>query len=65
MCYYFDNIINGTKINFNNILIDKKLYENISAYNILYTTPTGLKPLCIRFNKIDALLYLLMIKLNI
>ena len=31
MCVcYFDDIINGTKINFNNILINKKLYENFS-----------------------------------
>ena len=51
-CYYFDNIINGTKINFSNILLDKKLYENISVYNILYKTPTGPQPLCIRFHKI-------------
>ena len=42
VCYYFDDIINGTKINFSNILLDKKLYENISVYNISYKTPTGL-----------------------
>ena len=24
VCYYFDYIINGTKINFSNILLDKK-----------------------------------------
>ena len=54
VCYYFDDIINGTKINFNNILLDIKLYENISIYNILYKTPTGPKPLRIRFDKIDA-----------
>ena len=24
VCYYFDDIINGTKINFSNILLDKK-----------------------------------------
>ena len=54
MCCYFDDIINGTKINFSNILLDKTLYENISVYNILYKTPTGPKPLCIRFDKIDG-----------
>ena len=32
--YYFDDIINGTKINFSNILLDKKIYENFSVYNI-------------------------------
>ena len=26
VCYYFDDIINGAKINFNNILLDKKLH---------------------------------------
>ena len=34
VCYYFDDIINGAKINFSNILSDKKSYENISIYNI-------------------------------
>ena len=48
------NIINGTKINFRNIILDKKLYDNISVYNILYKTPTGPKPLHIRFNKING-----------
>ena len=31
--YCFDDIINGSKIHFRNILFDKKLYENISVYN--------------------------------
>ena len=51
VCYYFDDIINGTKINFSNILLDKKLYENISVYNISYKTPMGSKPFCIRFDE--------------
>ena len=42
--FYFDHIINGAKINISNILLDKKLYENISVYNISYKTPTGPKP---------------------
>ena len=54
VCYYFDDIINGTKINFSNILLNKKLYENTSVYNISYKCPTGPKPLCIRFDKIDG-----------
>ena len=29
VCYYFDGIINSIKINFNNISLNKKLYENI------------------------------------
>ena len=36
VCYHFDDTINGAKINFNNILLDKKLHENISVYDILY-----------------------------
>ena len=35
MCCYFHDIINGTKINLSTILLDKKLYENISVYYIL------------------------------
>ena len=50
--YYFDDIINGTKITFWNILLNKKLYENISVYNISYKSPTVPKPLPIRFSKI-------------
>ena len=52
VCYYFDDIINGIKINFSNILLDKRLYEIISVYNILYKIPTGPKSLRIRFDKI-------------
>ena len=59
MCYYFDEIINGTKINFSNSLLNKKFYENISVYNISYKTPTGPKPLCIRFNKTDGFIIVL------
>ena len=32
--YYFDDIIKGKKINFSNTLLNKKLYENTSVYNI-------------------------------
>ena len=53
VCYYFDYIINGTKINFSNILLDKKWYDNISVYNISYKTLTGPKPFRIRFGKIN------------
>ena len=34
VCYYCNDIINGTKINFSNILLEKNLYENISVYII-------------------------------
>ena len=53
-CCYFDDITNGTKINFSNFLLNKKLWENISVYIISYKTPTGPKPLCIRFDKLDG-----------
>ena len=56
MWYFFDDIINGAKINFNNILSDRKLYQNISVYNISYKTQTSPIPLRIRFDKIDRLL---------
>ena len=59
VCYYFDDIINGTKINFSNILLDKKLYENILVFNISYKTPTGPKPLRVRFDKIDGFIIFL------
>ena len=36
VCYYFGDIINGTDINFSDILLGEKLYENISVYDILY-----------------------------
>ena len=49
----FDGIINGTVINFSNILLDKKIYENISVYDISYKTQTGPKPLRIKFDKIN------------
>ena len=52
--YHFDHITNGAKINFSNILLDKKLYGNISAYNILYKTPTGPKPLHIQLDKVNG-----------
>ena len=54
VCCYFDNLINGTKINFSNVLLDKQIYENISVYIISYKTPAGLKPFHIKFDKIDG-----------
>ena len=65
VCYYFDDTINGTKINFSNILLGKKLYENISVYNISYKIATGPKSLRIRFNKIDGFIISLDGKNNI
>ena len=58
-CYYFHDVISGTDINFSSILLDKKLYKNISVYDILYKTSTGSKPLHIRFYKIDGFIMVL------
>ena len=53
-CYEFDNIIKDIDIYFSDILLDEKLYENISVYDISYKTLTGPKPLCIRLDEIDG-----------
>ena len=57
-CYYFDGIIKDICTNFSNILLlyilGKKLFENISVYDISYKTLTGPKPLRIRFDKING-----------
>ena len=55
-CYYFDDIIKDIDINFREILLDKKIYENISVHGISYKTSTGPKQLRIRFDKIDGLI---------
>ena len=62
--YYFRDIINGTKVNFSNILLKKKLYENVSVYNISYKTPTSPKPLHIRFDKIDRFIMVFDVKIK-
>ena len=59
MCYSFDDIFNCSKINVSNILLDKKLYENISVYNSSYKTSTGSKPFCIRCHKTDGFIMVL------
>ena len=38
VCYYFDDIINAIDINFDNVLLNEKLFENISTYDISYKT---------------------------
>ena len=56
-CHSFVNIIKDRDINFNEILLDEKLYkkeyENTLTYDISYKTATGGKPLRFRFDKID------------
>ena len=53
-CYYFYDVIRDFDINFDNILLDEKLHESISAYHISYKTSTGPKPLHTWFDKIDG-----------
>ena len=56
-CYCFDNIIKNIDINFSGILLDEKLYEIISVYEISYKTSMSSKPLRIRFDKIDGFIW--------
>ena len=51
---YFDDIIKLEDFDFNNILIDEKLYENILIYDILYKTLISSKLLHIRFDETDG-----------
>ena len=53
-CYYFNDIIRDFDVNFDNILLDEKLYENIPVYDILYKTSTNAKPLRITLDIIDG-----------
>ena len=59
-------MINSKKNNFSNILLDKKLYENISINNIsVPKVPAVPKPLRVRFDKIDGfIISLSMVKLS-
>ena len=50
-CYYFDDTIKDIDINCCDILLDKKLYKNISVYDISYKTSTGPELLRIRLDK--------------
>ena len=52
--YYFDDIIKFKNFDFDDILIDEKLYEIFLICDILYKTLIGAKPLHIRFDKIDG-----------
>ena len=53
-CYYFDDIIKIEDFDLDSILVVEKSYENILVYNISYESLIDPKPLCIRFNKVDA-----------
>ena len=54
--YYFDDIIKLKDFDLDNILIDKKSYENILIYDIPYKTLIGSKPLRVRFDKTDGII---------
>ena len=54
LSYYFDDIIHGIVINFSDILLDEKLYENNLVYDIPYKTFMSPKPLHIRFDKLNG-----------
>ena len=54
MLFYFSDIIKFEDFDFNNILINEKVYKNILIYNILYRALIGPKPQHIRFDKING-----------
>ena len=54
-CYYFDGIIKDVDIYFSDILLDEKLYGNISVYDISYKNSTSPKP----FRKTDGFIRVL------
>ena len=57
MCYYFDDIMEiDNDINVDRILLDEKSYENILVYEILYKKIMDVKPLWIRFKKVDGII---------
>ena len=53
-CYFFDDIIKLEDFVFNNSLINENSYENILVYDISYKTLIGVKPLRIRFDKVNG-----------
>ena len=53
MCY-FNDIIKLEDFDFDNILINQKLHQNILIYDISYESLIDPKPLRSRFDKIDA-----------
>ena len=53
-CYYFEDIIKIEDFDFENILLDEKLYENTLVYNFSYNNLTGAKPLRIRIDKVNG-----------
>ena len=54
VCFIISMTIKTEDFNLDNILIDEKLYQNISIYNISYKTLIDAKSLGIIFDKIDG-----------
>ena len=52
--YHFGDIIKIEDLDFDNILINYKSYENILVYGISYKTLIWAKPLPIMFDKVDG-----------
>ena len=52
-CYYLGKVIDSNNLNLDNILIDKKWYENILIYSVAYRTLYGARPFNIIFDKGD------------
>ena len=52
-CSFFDDIIKIEDFDFDNILLDEKLPENILVYDISYKTLIDAKPFGITFDKVD------------
>ena len=53
-CYHFDYIININDLDLDNILLDKKLYENTFFYDVAYKILFCARPLHIFFEKTDG-----------
>ena len=53
-CYYFDGITKTEDFDFDNILLDEKLHQNILIYEISCKTLIDAKPLHIRFDNADG-----------
>ena len=55
-CFYFDDIIRIEKIDFDNVLSDKKSYENILIYTFSYELFMVAKPLSITLDKANGII---------
>lgn len=43
-CYYLGKVIDSNNLNLDNILVDKKWFENILIYSVAYRTLYGARP---------------------